>query len=138
VIPPETSREPQYPPKAYADQLYKTLIDHDESNAKRIVDAVQAVFDLKIIFFEIFQPCLYRIGDAWYQGEIRIAIEHFTSSFIRGILMNLLQAFPVYSSAPKLLIDCAPEEFHEIAPLMLSVLLRREGYQVEFWGQTSQ
>jgi len=48
--------------------------------------------------------------------------------------MNLLQAFPVYSASPKLLIGCAPEEFHEIAPLMLSVLLRREGYQVEYLG----
>ncbi len=134
VIPPEPSKKPQFPPKAYADQLYKVLVDHDEANAKRVVDAVQAVFDLKTIFFEVFQPCLYEIGDAWYRGDIRIATEHFASAFIRGILMNLLQAFPVYSSAPKLLIGCAPEEFHEIAPLMLSVLLRREGYQVEFLG----
>ncbi len=134
VLPPEPSKEPKYPPKSYADQLYKALIVHDESNARQIVNVVQSVFDLKIIFFEIFQPCLYEIGDAWYRGEIRIATEHFASSFIRRILMNLKQAFPVYSAAPSLLIGCAPEEFHEIAPLMLSVLLRREGYQVEFLG----
>jgi len=48
--------------------------------------------------------------------------------------MQLLTAFPIYSQAPKLLIGCAPEEFHELASLMLSVLLRREGYQVEFLG----
>jgi MerR family transcriptional regulator, light-induced transcriptional regulator len=134
VLLPEPSEKPKHPPKVYADQLYKRLIAHDEANARRIVDAIQTVFDLKTIFFEIFQPCLYEIGEAWYRGEIRIATEHFASSFIRGILMNLLQAFPVYSTAPSLLIGCAPEEFHEIAPLMLSVLLRREGYQVEFLG----
>lgn len=134
IMPPEPTETPKFPPKAYADQLYKTLVAHEESKAKQIVDAIQGVFGLKTIFFEIFQPCLYEIGDAWYRGEIRIATEHFASSFIRGVLLNLLQAFPVYSASPKLLIGCAPEEFHEIAPLMLSVLLRREGYQVEYLG----
>lgn len=134
IIPPEPSKTPQYPPKAYADQLYKTLIAHNTSRARKIVAAVQSLFDLKTIFFEIFQPCLYEIGDAWYRGEIRIATEHHASSFIRGILTNLLHAFPVYKTAPSLLVGCAPEEFHEIAPLMLAVLLRREGYQAEFLG----
>jgi len=92
------------------------------------------MFDLKTIFLDIFRPCLYEIGEAWYRGEIRIATEHFASGFIHGILKNFLQTFPIYSSAPSLLIGCAPEEFHEIAPLMLSVLLRREGYQVKFLG----
>jgi len=93
------------------------------------------MFDLRVIFFEIFTPCLYEIGEAWYRGEIRIATEHYASNFIKGILLNLLQAFPIYSEAPTLLVGCGPEEFHELASLMLSVLLRREGYSVEFLGQ---
>ena len=105
-----------------------------KDSSREILDNVQSMYDLNVILFQIFQPCLYEIGDAWYRGEIRIATEHFASSFIQGILLNLLQAFPLYSTAPILLIGCAPEEFHEIAPLMLSVLLRREGYQVEFLG----
>jgi MerR family transcriptional regulator, light-induced transcriptional regulator len=134
VLPPEPSRKPKYTPKVYAEKLFTALTGHKEMEAKELVDAIQSMFDLTTIFFEIFAPCLHEIGDAWYRGEIRIATEHFASAFIRGILMNLLQAFPVYSAAPSLLIGCAPEEYHEIAPLMLSVLLRREGYQVEFLG----
>lgn len=134
ILPPEPSKEPGFPPEHYADKLYEAFIDHNETEAKRIVDEVQSMFGLKTIFFEIFSPCLYKIGDAWYRGEIRIATEHAASAFVRAILMQLLQAFPVYSQAPKLLIGCGPEEFHEIAPLMLAVLLRREGYQVEFLG----
>lgn len=134
VLAPMPTQEPAFPADKYADLLFDALTSHDDGKARKIFDAVQSMFDLNTIFFEIFQPCLYRIGDAWYRGEIRIATEHFASAFIRGLLMNLLQAFPIYSSAPSLLIGCAPEEFHEIAPLMLSVLLRREGYQVEFLG----
>ncbi len=134
VLPPEPSQTPRYPTKYYAEKLYAALVDHKEAEAKKIVDTVQGMYDIQKIFFEIFYPCLVEIGEAWYRGEIRIATEHFASAFIRGILMNLLQAFPIYSAAPSILVGCAPEEFHEIAPLMLSVLLRREGYQVEFLG----
>jgi DNA-binding transcriptional MerR regulator len=134
VLPPEPSQAPKYPPEHYAEKLFTALVDHKEAEAKKIVDTVQGMYDIEKIFLEIFYPCLVEIGEAWYRGEIRIATEHFASAFIRGILMNLLQAFPVYSAAPSILVGCAPEEFHEIAPLMLSVLLRREGYQVEFLG----
>jgi MerR family transcriptional regulator, light-induced transcriptional regulator len=131
---PEPRQTPKFSPEKYTMMLFNALTSHNEAEARDIVNAIQSMFDINTIFFEIFQPCLHQIGDAWYRGEIRIATEHFASSFIQGFLMNLLQAFPVYRNAPHLLIGCAPEEFHEIAPLMLSVLLRREGYQVEFLG----
>lgn len=131
---PKSSNKPNFPPETFANRLYVALTAHDQSKAKQIIDHIQSIYDLETIFFEIFYPCLFEIGEAWFRGEIRIATEHFASGFIRGILMNLLQVFPVSSQARKLLIGCAPEEFHEIGPLMLSVLLRREGYQVEFLG----
>jgi DNA-binding transcriptional MerR regulator len=134
ILPPTPSKQPGHPPEHYSLKLYEALIAHDEAEAKKITDSIQSMFDLTTIFFEIFAPCLHKIGDAWYRGEIRIATEHFASAYIRGILMNLLQAFPIYSQAPTILVGCAPEEFHEIAPLMLAVLLRREGYQVEYLG----
>ena len=131
---PQPTKKPQHPPNVYAKALYRVLIGHDEAKAKVIVDAVLKMYDLKTIFLEIFYPCLYEVGEAWYRGEIRVATEHFASGFIRQVLMSLLSAFPIYSDSPKLLVGCAPEEFHEIGPLMLSVLLRQEGYQVEFLG----
>jgi DNA-binding transcriptional MerR regulator len=135
VLPPEPSKQPKFSTDVYAKKLFTALTTRKESKAKQILDSIQSMFDLKIIFFEILTPCLYEVGEAWYRGEIRIATEHYASAFIRGILLNLLQAFPIYSAAPIVLVGCGPEEYHEIASLMLSVLLRREGYQVEFLGQ---
>ena len=131
---PEPIEKPIAPPKTFSEQLFAALTAHNETKARQVFDIIQSMYGLETIFFEIFSPCLYEIGEAWYRGEIRIATEHFASGFIRGILMNLLQAFPIHNQALKILIGCAPEEFHEIGPLMLSVLLRREGYQVEFLG----
>ena len=134
VLIPERKKEPKFPPKTYTKKLYKAFVNHDQAQARAIMDSVQSMFELKTIFFEIMQPCLYEIGEAWVRGEIRIATEHFASNFIQGILSSLLLAFPVYYEAPKILVGCPQDEFHVIAPLMLAVLLRREGYQVEFLG----
>ncbi len=134
VLIPEPAVKPRHQPKVYARKLFDALTSHNEVMAKKIIDDIQSMFDLKVIFLDIFSPCLYQIGDAWYRGKIRIATEHFASAFIRGILMKLLTAFPIYSQAPKLLIGCPQEEFHELASLMLAVLLRREGYLVEYLG----
>jgi MerR family transcriptional regulator, light-induced transcriptional regulator len=134
VMAPQPLEAPRFPTSVYADKLFKAFTAHNEAEAKQIINDIQGMYDIQVIFLEVFYPCLVEIGEAWYRGEIRIATEHFASAFIRGVLMNLLGAYPIYSTAPKVLIGSAPEEFHEIAPLMLSVLLRREGYQVEFLG----
>ncbi len=86
VLIPERIKEPAHPPKTYAKKLFTAFTNHDEAQARAIMDAVQSMFDLKTIFFEIMQPCLFEIGEAWMRGEIRIATEHFASHFIQGIL----------------------------------------------------
>jgi methanogenic corrinoid protein MtbC1 len=91
-------------------------------------------YDLATVFSDILAPVLTRIGDAWYRGEIRITTEHFASTLLRGKLLTLMQAYPSRRGGAHILVGCAPDEQHEIGSLMLSVLLRVEGYRVEFLG----
>jgi methanogenic corrinoid protein MtbC1 len=37
-------------------------------------------------------------------------------------------------SAPRIVVGCAPNEFHDIGSLMVALFLRREGYRVEYMG----
>ncbi len=46
----------------------------------------------------------------------------------------MFQAYPTPRGAPRIIVGCAPHEQHEIGGLMLALLLRREGYRVEFLG----
>ena len=122
------------PPTHFARQLYTALIMHDENRASDLLREVHALFDLKMVFLEVIVPCLRAIGEAWYRGEIRVTTEHFASAYLRGKMLSLLQAYPSRRSAPNILIGCAPMEQHELGSLMLAVLLRSEGYRVEFLG----
>ncbi len=126
------------PPDAFARRLYAALVDMDEALAAEVLREAHALFDLSVVCLQVVQPCLYEIGEAWHRGEVRIATEHFASQFLRGRLLTLFQAYPARHSASRLVVGCAPGEFHDIGSLMLALLLRREGYRVEFLGPDVQ
>lgn len=125
-----TSKSPQ----RYSSQLYQALTQHNEVRAGELLQEVHAVFDVMTVFTGVLIPVLREIGEAWYRGEIRITTEHFASAYLRGKLLSLLQAYPFRRSAPLVLVGCAPEEQHELGALMMAVLLRSEGYRVEYLG----
>lgn len=123
-----------YPPHVYVEQLYRTLVKHDEARAAELYQEIFSSYSLATAMVEVLVPCLVEIGEAWYRGAIRIATEHFASAFLRGKLLTMLQAYPQRRSAPNILIGGAPGEQHELGALMLAVLLRSEGFRVEYLG----
>ena len=122
------------PPEGFATQLFDALIHHDEAKAGDLLREAQTLFDLNAIYMEIITPALGEIGESWYRGEIRVTTEHFASSFIRGKLLGMLQAYPTRRSAPYIMLGAAPTEQHEIGSLMMAVLLRSNGFRVEYLG----
>jgi methanogenic corrinoid protein MtbC1 len=137
AIPTAPTRQPGLhttPPAQYARRLAQALIQHDEATASDLLREAQSIFDLMTIFMDVTAPALEEIGDAWYNGRIRITTEHFASAFLRGKLLSLLQAYPSRRNAPYILVGCAPTEQHELGSLMLAILLRSHGYRVEYLG----
>lgn len=134
IAPTQINKVSKTPPAQYATLLYQALIRHDENKASDLLREIHALFGLMTVCMEILVPALRNIGDAWYHGEIRVSTEHFASSFLRGKLLSLLQAYPSRRNAPLILIGCAPMEQHELGGLMMAVLLRSEGYRVEYLG----
>lgn len=137
ILPSITSRVRSYqpvPPDNMAKQLFDVLLKHDETAGSDILRQANAMFDLTTVCMNVIGGALFMVGDAWHKGEMRITDEHFASRFLQGKLINLLQAYPNRRGAPLILMACAPEEQHEIGCLMMSVLLRHDGYRVEYLG----
>ncbi len=122
------------PPAQYAERLFAALTALDEGLAGAILLEANALFDLSAVCLNIIQPCLVAIGEAWYRGEIRIATEHFASQYLRGRLLALFQSLPLRPRSPRVVVGCAPGEFHDLGSLMLALFLRRDGYRVDFLG----
>lgn len=117
-----------------AQRLFDVLTAHDEASASAIFETARASLDLLTLLEKVVSPTLVMVGEAWYEGRIRVATEHFASTFIRSKLMTIFQSLPVRTNSPKILVGGAPGELHEIGPLMVSTLLREQGFRVEFLG----
>lgn len=118
----------------YAQQLAQALLQHDEGRAGDIIRDIHARFSILSVCVDVLAPAIQQINEAWYRGEISVATEHFADDYLRDKLVSLLQAYPSRHNAPLVLIGCAPMEVHELTILMEAVLLRSEGYRVEYLG----
>jgi DNA-binding transcriptional MerR regulator len=137
LLPPLEKRMPHVgtgSASEFSARLFSALKAQDEAKAAQVLNHAHAVFDVSTICLELIIPCLVEIGEAWHRGEIRIATEHMASTFLRGRLMTLYQAFPVRRRGPRLIVGAAPGERHEIGALIFSLLTRRAGYWVEYLG----
>lgn len=122
------------PPGEYARQLYAALVQHNENRSGDLLRSAAAEFNLHTLFQEVLVPVLLEIGEAWYSGRIRVTTEHFASTYIKGRLLAMMQTYPSRRGSGHILVGCAPGEQHDIAPLMLALLLRSKGYRVEYLG----
>ena len=122
------------PPAEYAARLYRAFKKSNEIEAAEIFAEARAAFNLPALLASVLIPTLTQIGEAWYRGEIDVAIEHFASKFIIGKLMHIFQTLPLRAKREFIIISCAPDEFHEIGSLMLAILLRSQGYRIDYLG----
>ncbi len=120
-----------------ADQLYKTLVKHDENAALQALLQAKASLALAQLFEKVIIPVLIRIGEEWYAGNLLVATEHFASSFIRASLLSIYQRLPIKRGGQRILVGGAPGDLHELGPLMVAILLREQGFTVEFLGPDS-
>jgi DNA-binding transcriptional MerR regulator/methylmalonyl-CoA mutase cobalamin-binding subunit len=128
------TKTPHRPAAQVSSELYDLLVQHNENAAVARLQEAQSMYNLNTFCLQVIVPCLVAIGDAWERGEIRIATEHFASSFLRGRLMAMFQVYPLRKQAPSILVGCAPDEQHEIGSLILAIMLRRDGLRVEYLG----
>ncbi len=108
----------------------------DEVTASQEMASVLAIYPIEQVCTELITPTLWEVGQRWEQGIITVSIEHFASTFFHGLLTNLFHATPTSNTNPLIITCCAPGEAHSIAPLMLSLLLRRAGLRVAYLGQS--
>ncbi len=114
-------------------EAFKVL---NESAAENLMASMLAIYSVEQVCVQLITPTLWDIGLLWEQGKISVSVEHFASAFFRGILSNLFHVTLDAGTGPLVIVCCAPGEAHELAPLMLALLLRRAGMHVAFLGQS--
>lgn len=130
----------RYPATLNMQTVRQYLLDAfyalDETRAKALLASMLAVYPVEQVCAELIAPTLWEIGQLWEEGKLTVAVEHFASGIFRGVLTNLLYVTPTPDSGPLALVCCSPGEAHELAVLMLALILRRAGVHVAYLGQS--
>ncbi len=120
-------------PAELRDALIASIRDYEPQVLSAMLDQTFAVLPLEQALTEVITPALQWTGEAWHSGELSIAQEHAITAKVRAHLGKLLSdgRGGVQGVA---VLACAPGEQHDIGLLMLAVMLRADGWRVEFLG----
>lgn len=109
-------------------------MNFDEQQAERIVTQAFGLFSVERVCLDVLQKGLSVIGEGWYAGHVTVQQEHFASALALRRLEALMSTTPPPTRPGRILVGCPPEEGHTFAPLLLSLLLRRRGWDILFLG----
>jgi len=112
----------------------ESIINYDAKKLESILLNASAKLTQPVLIEEIIIPLVYKIGDMWHGGEIRVANEHLASSVIRSFLFNLLESYPPNESAPVLISATPRGQEHELGALIASVVAASSGWKVVYLG----
>jgi len=79
-------------------------------------------------------PLVYKIGDMWHDGTLRVANEHLASAVIRSFLSSLIEQHIPSENAP-IIISATPRgQDHELGALIVGVVAASIGWKVLYLG----
>jgi DNA-binding transcriptional MerR regulator len=120
----------------FRQRLFDALLLHDAELSNQVLGEALALFPLEYLILDVIGPTLHNIGEAWSEGRLDVATEHFATHHLRHHLLMWIRTGPPAYQVDPVVLACAPGELHEGSLLMLAVLLRRLRWPIVYLGQT--
>ncbi|MFC2119652.1 MerR family transcriptional regulator [Bacteroidota bacterium] len=109
--------------KAYDARTFETILLKASSKMSQ-----------PVLIENLIIPLVYKVGDMWHDGTIRVANEHLASAVIRSFLTNLIEQHIPAENAP-IIISATPRgQDHELGALIAGVVAAAVGWKVIYLG----
>jgi DNA-binding transcriptional MerR regulator len=102
--------------------------------AEQILNQAFAAHSVEVACTEVIMRGLHEVGELWHQGLATVQQEHFASEIAIRRLEALISASPPPTRVETILVACPSEEWHTFPSLLITLLLRRRGWNVVFLG----
>ena len=122
------------PVRVLQEELVAALAGLEEDAARRLLSEAHALHPIDMVVLQLMSGTVKRLGELWQQGSVEAAVVNYATVYLQGRLLALLEQAPLARTAPAVLVAGAPGDRHEIAALMLAVMLRRGGLRAYFTG----
>lgn len=115
-------------------QWISACLVFDESQAEQVLASAFSLFDTETVCLELLFKGISEIGVGWSEGRVTAQQEHFASALATRRLHSLHNGTPAPTRPGKILMGCPPDEEHVFSSILLSLLLRRRGWNILFLG----
>ncbi|MFZ5918908.1 MAG: MerR family transcriptional regulator [Chloroflexota bacterium] len=137
ITPGQTTQQPVTPGDTLI-QLRQAWIAaclaFDEQKAEQALSQAFSLYVPETVCLELLQKGLAQIGQLWYEGQATVQQEHFASALAVRRLWTLILATPPPTRTGRILTACPPGEEHSFPLLLVTLLLRRRGWDVVYLG----
>lgn len=116
------------------NQIYNALHEFQGERVNALIDFGLSLYGYESMFHQVLVPILIQVGDAWEEGSVTVAQEHYATHMISNRFYQLFHVFPVYSHLPKALAFCPAGEHHQVGLLLFALFLRKNGMEVIYLG----
>ena len=115
---------------AFRDAWVEAALAFDNMGSENILNEAFSLFPVEAVCDEVLFGGLHEIGEGWYRGEVTVQQEHFASGLVTRRLNALIAGTPPPILPERIVVGAPPEEDHTLSGLMLTLMLRRAGYDV--------
>ena len=115
-------------------QWLDACLSYNEKTAEKVLNYSFGLYPVEMVCREFLQLGLRQIGEEWYRGKVSVQQEHFTSMLSVQRLEMIIASTPSPTLTSSIMVACPPGEWHTFPALMLTLLLRRRGYEVVYLG----
>lgn len=106
----------------------------DEVRLRGLLDEAFGQASFEAVVDQCLAPTLRAVGEAWAEGTMEIAAEHFVSAAVMRRLSQAFEAAPFVRSGPMVLVGLPEGSFHEIGALAFATAARRAGIRAIYLG----
>jgi MerR family transcriptional regulator, light-induced transcriptional regulator len=118
----------------YRDRVIAALAAFDTGAADRAIEEAIALAAVDDVCRYVLAAAMIEIGHRWQQGEVRIVVEHFSSSFVMRKLSSLFNlSLPQHGRGP-IVAATVEGELHELGLLLTCLVLSRHGFKIVYIG----
>lgn len=111
-----------------------SCLNFDDASTDKYLTQAFAIYPIKMVCIEILQKGMSHIGDLWFQNKATVQQEHFASAKALKQLNTLVATAPPPTRRGRLIMTCPPHEEHTFSILLLTLLLRYQGWHVIYLG----
>lgn len=131
LIPPA---DPDKSMNEIMSECLNAIKSYDAKKLESILLNASAKLTQPVLLEELVVPLVYKVGELWHSGEIRVANEHLASSIVRSFLFNLLESYSISDSAPVMISATPRGQEHELGALIAGVVAASSGWKVIYLG----